>query len=90
MSRFIKKRQKEEKNIIFKTASEHAFTYSLAAIIYKKKPYLMKRYAVYPTYIRIHAAPSHLLIVFLVNAKRNNTIPLARSMIQSISDSERT
>ena len=43
MSRFIKKRQKEEKNIIFKTASEHAFTYSLAAIIYKKKPYLMKR-----------------------------------------------
>ena len=32
-----------KKKIIFKTASEHAFTYSLAAIIYKKKPYLMKR-----------------------------------------------
>ena len=35
--------KKKKKNIIFKTASEHAFTYSLAAIIYKKKPYLMKR-----------------------------------------------
>lgn len=35
--------QKEEKNIIFKTASEHAFTYSLAAIIYKKKPLTYKK-----------------------------------------------